>query len=297
MAVPNAVSAAARAQHTTSRTPLVSSRAVRRGDIRLIVPPYDEASEARLGLVLNVDVELQFVEVALVHTYPELATSMDGVVPGALAATPFDVVVQTDLRGVVWTPVQVSQLVGRLSFETLEAISDLIEANRPVSTAGVRIGIPLAGPHDRRWSFKAAEGKVLDLLTSDCTGEVIDGRSPWTVDPALFLPELLASSPELDTILIELVHWLETRSLRLAVDDALELEARGALEFDAWRRANLSADLYEALIDIVEDALTRAGAITGGESLKSVVAPYSPSRAREDAEVVHIIGTLSRSAS
>ena len=29
----------------------------------------------------------------------------------------------------------------------------------------------------------------------------------------------------------------------------------GALEFDAWRSAELSADLYEALIDIVEDSL------------------------------------------
>lgn len=297
MAVPSAVSAAARAQHSTGRTPLAPTRALRRGDIRLIVPPYDEAGETRLGLVLNVDAKLQFIEVALAHTYPELATSMDGVVSGALAGTPFDVVVQTDLRGVVWTPVQVSQLVGKLSSETLEAISDLVESRRPASTAGVRIGIPLSGPHDRRWSFKAAEGKALDLLTSDCTGEVIDGRSPWRVDPELFIPELLASSPQLDTILIELVHWLETRSLRLSVDDALELEARGALEFDAWRRANLSADLYEALIDIVEDALTHAPAITDGEPSKSVVAPYSSPHASKGAEAVHIIGTLVRSAS
>lgn len=297
MVVPSAVAAAARAQQSAVRNLPAPSRVVRRGDVRLIAPPYDAAGESRLGLVLNVDATLQFVEVALIHPYPELATSMDGVVSGALARTPYDVVVQTDLRGVVWTPVQVSRLLGKLSSETLEAISDLVETGRPVSTAGVGIGIPLAGPHDRRWSFKAAEGKALDLLTSDCTGEVIDGRSPWRIDRELFIPELLASSPDVDTILIELVHWLDTRTLRLTVEDALELEERGALEVDAWRRANLSADLYEALIGFVEAALTHTPAPTGGEPSKTVVAPYSPPKASEGADAVHVIGTLVRSSS
>jgi hypothetical protein len=296
MALPNAVAAAARSLRSEDQTALTPSRAVRRGDLRLIEPPYDARGDARLGLVLNVDSTLQFIEVALVHTYPELATSMDGVVPGALARTPYDVVVQTDLRGVVWTPVQVSRLIGELSSDTVEAISDLVETGRPESTDGVRIGIPLAGPHDRRWSFKAAEGTALDVLTSDCTGEVMDGRSPWRVDRELFIPELLAASPDLNSILIELVHWLDTRTLRLTAEDALELEERGALEFDAWLSANLSADLYEALIDIVEHALTQSPAHAGGDPSKTVVAPYSRPEASEGAEVVHVIGTLVRSS-
>jgi hypothetical protein len=247
--------------------------------------------------VVNVDTSLQFIEIALVHPYTELATSMDGVVPGALAGTPFDVVVQTDLRGVVWTPVQVSRLVGELSSATLEAVSTLVEIGQPGPMAGVRIGVPLAGPTDRRWSFKEAEGRALDLLTSDCAGEVIDGRSPWRVDRELFIPDLLASSPELDAVLIELVHWLDTRTLRLTVEDALELEERGALEFEAWRRANLSADVYDTLLDIVEDALTSAPTGTGGELSKSVVAPYSSPRPRAEAGAVHVIGSLVRSSS
>ncbi len=178
MDVPRGVAAAARAHRPASCTsPLPRSplnRTVRRGDLRLIVPPHEATGEARLGLVLNVDPTLPDVEIALVHTCLELATSMDGVVSSARAGTPFDVVVQSDLRGVVWKQAQVSELVGRLLEETLNEISDLIELGRPGSTDGVRIGTPIAGPNDRRWPFKVAEGKALDRLTSDCASKVID---------------------------------------------------------------------------------------------------------------------------
>jgi hypothetical protein len=207
-------------------------------------------------------------------------------------------VIQTDLRGVVWTPVQASRLVGHLSDETLETISDLVETGHPESPSGIRIGTPLGGNHDRRWPFKASEGKALDLLTSDCSGEVIDGRSPWRLDPELLVPELLASTPDLDSVLVELAHWLATRDLRISVEDALELEEQGALDFDAWRSANLGSDLYDVLIEVVEAALTRSTAAAAvEESSKAVVAPYSQRNADEGIEVVHVIGTLVRSAS
>lgn len=299
MAVPSAIAAAARAQRSSNNTNVLTpSRAVRRGDLRLIVPPYDTTGESRLGLVLNVDATLQFVEIALVHPYPELATSMDGVVPGALACTPYAIVVQTDLRGVVWTPVQVSRLVGKLSDESLEAISGLVETGDPESPSGIRIGTRLGGNHDRRWTFKGAEGKALDLLTSDCSGEVIDGRSPWRLDPELLVPELLASTPHLDSVLVELAQWLSTRDLRISVEDALELEERGALDFDAWSRADLGSDLYDVLIEVVEAALTSVTAGVAVEELrKAVLAPYSQREADDHIEVVHVIGTLARSSS
>ncbi len=152
-----------------------TSRAVtlHRGDIRIIVPP-NNVGEARLGLVLRVDSALQFTEVALIHPYTELATSKDGVVPLTLTNTPYDIVVQTDLRGVVWTEMQVSNLIGYLSNETLEEMSDLVESGESESPTGIQIGTPLNGYQDRRWSFKASEGEALDLLTSDCTNKVLD---------------------------------------------------------------------------------------------------------------------------
>lgn len=295
MALPNAVAAAAREQTIPVEEP-AARRTIRRGDIRLIKPPYELAGERRLGLVLSVDTTLQFIEIALVHPYRELATATDGIVPGALAGTPYDLVVQTDLRGVVWTAVQVSQLAGQLDGETLETISDLVESGRPESTTGIRIGTPLGGPADRRWPFKAAEGQALDLLTSDCSGELLDGRSPWRLDPGLVIPELLARSTDLNSVLIELAHWLETRDLRIMVEDAMELEEHGALDFDAWRSAELNPDLYEALIDLVEHALTGStapGVVT--TTTKMVVAPYSQRHDNEARAVV--LGTLARSSS
>ncbi len=292
MTVPFAVAAAARAWRSSAQDLQARRRTVRRGDLRLITAPCDASGQARLGLVLNVDTTLEFIEIALVHPYSELATSMDSVVPGELAGTTFDVVVQTDLRGVVWTLVQASRAVGQLSMEILEVISNLVEMDRPTSTTGIRIGTPLAGPHDRRWSFKATEGKALDSITSDCASEVIDGGSPWKVSPELFIPKLLASTSDLDLILIELAHLLSTRNLRLTVEDAQKLEQRGALEIEAWRSVNLSTDLYYALMDIALDALTQTRAATVGELSKCIVAPYSPPQSSQGAEVVHVLGTL-----
>ena len=178
MTVPSVVVAAARTHMATAPTRLVPCRVVRRGDLRLIVSPHNSPAETRLALIVNVDTALRFAEIALVHPYTELATSTDGVVPGVLAGTPFDVVVQTDLRGIVWAPGQVSRLVGRMSADIIDTISDLTETVKPAAADGIRNGVPLTGPTDRRWAFKASEGAALDAFTADCVSAVIDRQRP-----------------------------------------------------------------------------------------------------------------------
>jgi hypothetical protein len=138
----------------------------RRGDLRVVSPPHT-AADSRLCLVLRVHAGLGFAEVALVHPYAELATSADAVVPGVLVGTPYTVVVQTDLRGVVWLSQIGRPPVGRIGCGTLETISDLLRDGWRESS-GVMIGTRLYGPHDRRWPFKESEGRALDLLTSGC---------------------------------------------------------------------------------------------------------------------------------
>lgn len=296
MTVPKAVIEALGARSAMRPAPRPVSRAICRGDLRLIAPPYDSAGEHRLGLVLDVNTLLHFTEIALVHPYIDLATSMDGIVPGDRTGTSYAIVVQTDLRGVVWTSVQVSDLVGQLPDQDMEGISDLVESGQPGPPNGIRIGASLGGPQDRRWSFKASEGKALDDLTSDCSNEVIDGRSPWVLDRELLMPDLLAACGDLNSVLVELAHWLTTRDLRISVDDALELEEIGALDFDAWQRANLGLGLYEALLEVVQSALTDAASSRTRESTtKAVVAPYSDRRTH--AEIVYVMGTLVGSAS
>ena len=80
----------------------------------------------------------------------------------------WDVVVQADLRGVVWVS-QVGRRVGRLSAATLADASDLVVSGRASAPSGVRVGPVLGGPADRRWAFKAGEGRALDRLARACT--------------------------------------------------------------------------------------------------------------------------------
>ena len=156
---------------------------LRRGDLRLVAPPEHETAAPRLDLGLGLGLALavdrtegragSFFEFALVHPCTQLATSADGVVPGGLAGTPFAVVVQTDLRGVAWVHGQALKRVGHLTEQTLATISGLVESGCQGSPEGIRVGVLLAGPCDRRWPFKVDEGTALDRLTSDCTRELL----------------------------------------------------------------------------------------------------------------------------
>lgn len=149
---------------------------IHRGDLR-VVRSAGRPGPVRLALVLTDDTGPGIVEIALAHPYVELATAADVVVPAAAAGTAYAVVVQSDLRGVVWAG-QTGPRVGRLSERLLATASDLVATGPCESREDVRIGIPLVGPHDRRWTFKVGEGRALDRLTSDCTATVLAGPSP-----------------------------------------------------------------------------------------------------------------------
>ena len=71
----------------------------------------DRPAESRLCLVVGVDPTDEFADVVLTHTAPEVAPSVDGVVPPELSGAPYDIVVQTELRRTVWT-LQLGRRVG-----------------------------------------------------------------------------------------------------------------------------------------------------------------------------------------
>lgn len=137
-----------------------------RGDIYRIDPVPGTYGVSRLALVLQVHDD--YVEVALIHPYHEFATSTDAVVPSDLTGTPYDIVIQTDLRGTVWTS-QVSHRVGGITESLIETINDAIEKRIPFLPSKIMIGIPLHGPMDARWGFKAQEGRELTKLVVGCT--------------------------------------------------------------------------------------------------------------------------------
>ncbi|WP_419839769.1 hypothetical protein [Candidatus Poriferisodalis sp.] len=152
-------------------------------------PPVREAAAGtrRLCLVVGVDPAEDFAEVVLVHSTPELATSVDGVVPSCTTGAPYDAVVQTDLRGVAWT-FQLGRLVGRLDEASLEALSSIALGNPATELAqGNEIwsGSALTGAGDGRWTFKIDEGSALRSLTRECTAAFLDCGTVGEFDPRL----------------------------------------------------------------------------------------------------------------
>ena len=231
------------------------------GDLRVIRAPALEPTAHRIGLVRRVHPADEFAEVFLVHSAPELATDHDVVLPAALTSAPYDAVVQTDLRGVVWT-LQLGKRVGHLiEIETIRAADKYPELEGPAAPGdrppGVFSGFPLAGPIDRRWAFKESEGSALRALAGDCTEALLDEEFAWEVDPGLLQPELfeLADDPEL--LLVELLHWARTRRLSLTDDDLDMLLEVGALKIESWMQiSDLGADLLTGLQEVLLRAAT-----------------------------------------
>jgi hypothetical protein len=260
-----------------------------RGDIRVIHALSHLTADSRLGLVLSVDGPNEFAEVLLVHTANEFACGLDIVVPRKTASARFDIVIETDLRGVVWTW-QLGAAFGWLDETALGAVTtagsdELPDDQRP---ADVRTGLRLAGPSDARWLFKEAEGEALRLLTEDCTAALLDRGLIWQVDPGLLRPELLHQARRPADVLEELLHWAMTRTLTVNEADLVALADSGALTIEAWDSlGDLGPDVWMSLQDVLLAAAT--GVAAPGPSARLVTASHL--RVAEDVtfEEVHVL--------
>jgi hypothetical protein len=243
----------------------IGSSRVSRGDLRFARGLPGESHEAGLVLVLSVDSDHDFVEILLLHTAAEMACDVDVVVPRGVSGAPYDVVVQTDLRGVVWT-LQLGPLVARLDHHVLSALgSDVNELASDHPSTFYR-GLPLAGPSDPRWAFKRHEGVDLRRLTRDSTEALLD-EGNWIVDSGLLRPGLLDLAEDPAALVFELVHWVRTRSLELGPAEVETLLEMGALDTDAWAAVgDLGLDIWTAIQGLVVSSATateRRGENTG----------------------------------
>ena len=258
-----AVVTSALAQRDTARTPearrSVLPTRVSEGDLRVIQSLAHRPTDHRIGLVLGVDSANDFAEILLVHAAPELATDRDVILPSNVTSAPYDAVVQTDLRGAVWT-LQFGKRVGHLAelaLATVRATDNSLKASKLPAAPAARMaelhtGIPLAGPLDRRWPFKESEGAALRALAADCTEALLDEGLAWEMNPGLLQPELLDLADDPELLLIELLHWAETRRLSLTDDDLELLLAAGALEPDTWSQfSDLGADLLMGFQEVL----------------------------------------------
>lgn len=247
---------------------------VSEGDLRVIESLAHRPTDHRIGLVLRIDSAHDFAEVLLVHAAPELATDRDVILPSAVTSAPYDVVVQTDLRGTAWL-LQLGRRVGHVAEPTLAAVratatspdADGLSPAAAAPIAELHTGIPLAGPLDGRWSFKESEGSALRALAADCTEALLDQELDWEVNPGLLQPELLDLAEDPGLLLIELLHWTQTRRLSLT-DAGLELLlTSGALRLDAWSQFS---DLGTDLLACFQDVLLRAATGVSSEARTDV---------------------------
>ena len=248
----------------------MSTSGVVAGDLRTIEGLVHQPADCRIGLVLRVDPSNEFADVLLVHSAPELATDRDAIVAADVASAPYDVVVQTDLRAVVWT-LQLQRRVGHLDHQSLDAIKAVASDDtadesglRPaMEVADTHSGTRLAGPLDGRWPFKESEGAALRRLAADCTEALLDQGLVWRVDQHLLRPDVLDLASDQEQLLNELHHWEDTRSLYLADEDVELLLTDGALDPDSWARvSDIGADILTSLQPIVLRAATGMGGRT-----------------------------------
>jgi hypothetical protein len=237
----------------------LSSGHVRRGDLRFVSSVDGPTAEVRLVLVLSVETNRACAEVILVHTATELACDVDGIVRSDQSSAPYAVVIETDLRGVVWSW-QIAKAVGHVSEHVLETLGDVTSRRDSSGPSGeyVEIGLRLAGAADSRWAFKKDEGEAFRRLTRDCTEALLDDAvDPWVVDPGLLRPELLDLADDRAAVVSELMHWLRTRPVSLNPEDVERLLSLDVLDYDAWSHlGDLGADLWTALQELIERSAT-----------------------------------------
>ena len=286
---------------TSAHRPYGRVGRVGRGDIRSARPLLHQSGEARLVLVLGVHQSDEFAEVLLVHTAPEMACEVDVVLPTSTTSTPYDLVVQTDLRSVVWT-VQLGSAVGHLDERAMAVLNRVAADGTSGETAlddpdldplGY-VGTPLAGPVDRRWSFKESEGTTLRALASDCTSALLDRGTLWHVAPGLFQPELLDRVEDREAFLYELLHWLTTRDLTLTAADLEFLDAVGVFSFETWESlGDIGLDLWGSVKDLMmrTPAAQPASDDPDGSRMHLLTATQLRDRRQDtDLEVIHYIG-------
>lgn len=275
----------------------VRSSRIARGDLRIVQALSHVPTDLRIGLVLAVDPENEFADVLLVHTATELACDTDGVVPQAASSAPYEIVVETDLRAVVWTW-QLGPSIGSLGDRALDAIRSIAARSRrdtdasagPIGVGDVYSGLRLAGPSDPRWSFKETEGDVLRRLSEDCTTALLDRELVWQVDPGLLRPDLLDQAEAPNDVLDELLHWVMTRRLTLTEADLEELNQVGVLELDAWNAlGDIGLDVWTALQQVLLDAAS-GGSTRGPSGHCFLTAAHLRANADFSFEVVHVLG-------
>lgn len=243
---------------------LQSRTTIQVGDIRKISTyPYCQgAGNTRLGLIYEKNDDT--AEIMLIHGGVALSTEADLVLSGTDVGTGFPVVIQTDMRGVVWSTQKVDSLddvpfrfqtmdkVGACSDSAMDEIRQIAGLSSVVET-NERGGAPLEDDRDPRWHKKLEELSALRNLTSHCNRALLHEQQ--RIDWALLVPELIEADPQRDRTLRDLVALFRRDMNRpmLTIEDVKNLKQHEALERAEWDRlGDLGRPMYEMLVRQVE---------------------------------------------
>ncbi len=212
-----------------SRRTTFQPRPVARGDVRRL----QNLSNPRLVLVLAVDTGTQTAQFTLLHSFTEYATKGDVVVTPALSALPYDLVVQTDLRGVVSTK-EISDLIAVLPERIVRACFAVPAAFASDETAFSGPAQP--GILDALWDFKVAEGNTIRDLSSASFEMLTKETVLWQFQYREILNALLEPVTDSGALVMAMLdHWNRGRDMHVSTpDDIAALEGLGLLNRPKW---------------------------------------------------------------
>jgi len=216
------------------------------GDIRRI----STGSLDRLVLVLKVSSESNTAQFTLVHSYCEFATEHDIVIGPVATGLSYEVVVQTDLRGVV----SIAELGGLVAIVSTRVLSACFEGPANFfEDDSMFVGPPMLGPLDARWDFKVEEGEVIRELSS---ASILAFESPelqWVFEFDEIFAVLLLPSDDAPAVALAMYELWLVRGTSLAVtpEHIVLFDDRGLLSRDTW-----AAALGELGIQFFESAMT-----------------------------------------
>jgi hypothetical protein len=229
--IPEHILSAIDSASTSARTHL-DERPISAGDIRRV----SNGSLERLALVLSVNSDTNTTQFTLVHPHVEFATEHDVIIESSATELPYPIVVETDLRAVVST-VEVGGLIAVVPAEVVAACFE--GTNRFIGEVSMFVGLPILGPLDARWDFKAEEGEAIRELSSAAIATFENPETQWVFEFDEIFTALLQpvdDAPSMALAMYEL--WLvRGDSLAITPDHIVLFDDRGLLNRDTWSGA------------------------------------------------------------
>ena len=221
------------------------ARPVARGDVRRL----QNHSAGRLVLVLSVDTVTQTSQITLLHSYTEFATEADVIVTPALSGLPYDVIVETDLRGVVHTR-EIRDLIATLPDRIVHACFAVPTAFAADDTAFR--GPARAGQLDALWDFKIAEGNTIRDLSSAAFEMLTEEAASWQfIFEEIFRAILLPAQDAMQLMLGTLERWELWGDFHASTPDQIDkLDKLGWLERTLWttKLPEIGGQYFDSLV-------------------------------------------------